>query len=141
MKAGPLSDQYDEDDIPQDEPSLAKTLDTLNEEMGGEPGWPGLNTQKLEDKARERMRLDNLNAMRHGKLLREVLWDNPRGREVLEWLFDRTLRRRTWANPMIDPQMLMALGIWNEAQNTLVWDILDAIAKAGNVDLRPRSEP
>lgn len=108
------------------EPDLTKLLDALAGQMGG----PEAGDAPLGQFMAERSREHNDRLQREAELFRDVFLRSEDGRKVLEILLDMTLRRLAWPVWHVsDPQMLMAIGIWREAENAFVAAILQAMAR------------
>ena len=131
---------FDEpDDAPRGEPSLEGYMRMLGQ--SGLGGWDALDQRKNREVFAEVQRLRNAEIQRAGNLLRDVLWLDPRGREVLEFFLDMTLRRRTWPNPLLlKGRAFEREGIYREAENSFVAMILEAISRAQGVEPTGRSE-
>ncbi len=100
---------------------------------GGLDGWAGLDDANL-GRALSASQHAQSKAMRdEARLFRETFLENPSGRKVLEILLDRTLRQPmpplgTFPNA----DMLSAFLLWQEAQNSFVRSIVEAIGRAGD---------
>lgn len=120
------------------EPSLKSLLENI---LGENAGWADLDNASL-GKLLKRQTDAQRQAMRKQALDFRVCFSTPEGRRVLDMLLGMTLRTTAWpVHLMTDAQMLMAHGIWREAQNSFVAAIVEAMAAADNQDIKPRGEP
>lgn len=126
------------------EPSLAGLLRNAAGAAGltDLAGWEGLDDRKI-GAALALSRQRQQKTMREEALLfRRVFIDSADGRKVLDILLDQTLRRSAWpVFSMQSPEMLMAVGIWRESENSFVQGIIQAIAQAENKDVQRRDAP
>jgi len=120
------------------EPSLQGLLEMA---IRGSSGWNDLEPSTLGKLLKKQLH-DQQTAMRKSSLkFRACFMETEAGREVMQILLNQTLRTTTWpVSAMTDPQMLMAYGIWRESQNAFMAAIIEAIAAADNIDMKPRSE-
>lgn len=127
------------DDAPEGEPSLDGLLDIFN---AGNGGWSDLNQKTLGKAMQAQTEAQSQRMRKEASLFRECFVDNAAGRKVLQIFLNQTLRSATWPVFQVrDAEMLMAIGIWRESQNSFVAAIIEAIAVANNQQVQPRNEP
>ena len=133
-----IDDSEGEEGKPQEaEPSLQSLLS----ELTGKGGWADLDSGTLGQMLKKSIDGQRAQMRKSALQFRACFRETEAGRAVLEMLLNQTLRSVTWpVHAMTDPQMLMAYGVWREGQNAFVASIIEAIAAADNVDIKPRSE-
>jgi hypothetical protein len=125
------------DDAPETEPSLQSLLSGM---LGGEGGWADLDSKSLGQALAKQLDAQRQRLRKEALVFREA-FSTPAGRKALQIMLDMTLRRTAWpVHQMADAQMLMAYGIWREAENSFVAAIIEAMAVADNHDVKPRSQ-
>lgn len=124
---------------PGAEPSLAGIVAQIMK--GGEffaEGWgaienPGAAIAKNRDEMRDAFKREN-------RIIYET-FSTEAGRQCLELLLDRTMRRSSFpAEMQFGMDVLTAIGIAREAQNSLVAAIVEAYAAAIEQETKPREQ-
>lgn len=123
----------------QAEPTLQGLLSGM---LGEKSGWADLDSKTLGEMLSKQQQAQRQALRKEALAFRQCFMETDAGRKVIEALLDRTLRSTAWpVHQMRDAHMLMAVGIWREAQNSFVAAIIEAIAAADNLDMKQRSEP
>ena len=106
--------------------SREPTLDSL---LASNAGWAGL--RNLDDRMRGRAEAAGEERRRLAAIVADVV-ETPAGRELVEWLLNRTLRRAS--TPDIGTERLLVTGeqltpyiLWSEAQKALVEQLLQLV--------------
>lgn len=131
------------DDMPDDlahassEPSVQALLDQFT----GNAGWTEMDSAALGKILQKQL------SQQHARLRKEAIvfrdcFSTPAGRRVLEIMLDETLRRTAWPVAAISNiNDLAGFGCFREGQNSIVANIIEAIAYANNSEVKPRSTP
>jgi hypothetical protein len=121
--------------------SAEPSLESLLQSLAGGGGWNDLTGKSAGQILDNQRREQTLALKKQADLFRDVFLSG-KGREVLEIMMDQTVRKCAWpVHLMTDAQMLMMVGIWNEAQKCFVAAIIEAMAHAKNENMQPREAP
>lgn len=124
---------------PGGEPSLAGIIAQMMQ--GGQfmaDGWgaidnPGAAIAKNRDDMRDALKREN-------RIIYET-FSTAAGQQCLELLLDRTMRRSSYpAEMQFGMDVLTAIGIAREAQNSMVAAIIEAYAAAIEEETKPREQ-
>lgn len=120
------------------EPSLSGLLENMvngmfQDESFGNVDNPAAAISKMNDR--------NAAAIREEASVFYDTFKTEAGRKCLNILLDRTLRRSAWPAEMnFGMDVLTTIGIAREAQNSLVAAIIDACAKAQELETKSREQ-
>jgi hypothetical protein len=132
------ADADEADAVATQEPSVEQLLTNI---LGGGDAWSDLNGGNLGQMLGKQTQELKARMKREAMNFKLTFIDHAPGRAVLDTMLNQTLRSAQWpVHQMQNAEMLMAVGIWREAQSAFVAAILEAIATAQGKDMKPRSD-